>query len=440
MEKKRVLLITRYFPPLNCIATLRMYAWAKFFSKWGWEVEVLTTSKHGQNHIPLDLDTSFTTVHEVPYFDLLSLTNIEKAVKSQAKSFKKKTLFNRFKNFLVKVYRERLNERIPGRTDLWFFPASKYLKEMKKQGKSFDYIISSYGPPMCHILGAKAKQIFQAKWLADYRDLWLENHVYKGLWPFTLFEKLLEKRFVSQADHLTTVSFALAKELERKFPKIPVEVVENGFDKDLMQGIPNDFFKDEAKKFRVVYTGSIYRQKRDPSPLFAAVRELYEEKKITPDQLELRFYGAAVGDLHELIEKHQVEEFADHYGLVGQKEAFHIQESADALLFLEMPNPKIDGNLTGKLFEYLFASPPILAVGINRKMESGRLIQQANGGYICGQDVKAIKDSLQQLMAKSSLFEKKKEVIARYSRETQAIKVMELLQKKPVQQASALAV
>jgi glycosyltransferase involved in cell wall biosynthesis len=427
MKKAKVLLITRYFPPINCIATLRMYSWAKYFQKWGWEVDVLTTSKHNQITVSLDLDTSFASVHETPYFDPIALFSLEKQVKSKKEGLNKGGVKGAFKRFLVRIYRERLNERMPGRTDFWLFPALKELKKRKAQGIEYDYIISSYGPPVCHLLGAYAKRIFKGKWLADYRDLWVENHIYKGLWPFTLLEKILEKRSVKGADLLSTVSFALTKKLEEKFPGKEVLVIENGFDKEIMKGANSDYFKDEPEKFRVVYTGSIYRNKRDPSPLFEAVKELEAEKKIDPSTLELRFYGASMGDLDELIEKHQVQDYAKHWGLVNQIEAFSLQESASALLFLEAPNPEIDGNLTGKLFEYLYATPPIIGVGINKNMEAGKLINKANGGFICGQEVKAIKECLIELMHKPKPFLKRKEVIAAYSRESQALKVMQSL-------------
>lgn len=433
MKKARVLLITRYFPPINCIATLRMYSWAKYFSKWGWEVDVLTTTKHNQITVPLNLDTSFvSSVCEVPYFDPVALSNLEKQVKQKDKSFEsKRSPIATLKRFLVRIYRERLNERMPGRTDFWYSPAVKELKKRKEQGIEYDYVISSYGPPVCHLIGAYAKKLFKAKWLADYRDLWVENHVYKGLWPFTILERFLEKRSVKHADLISTVSFSLAKILEGKFPSKKVITVENGFDKEIMLDARDDYFSsEEEKKFRIVYTGSIYRGKRDPSPLFEAIKELEAEKKVDPSMLEVRFYGASMGDLQDLIQKYDVKAYAKHWGLVNQIEAFSLQESANALLFLEAPNPEIDGILTGKLFEYLYASPPIIAVGINKGMEAGKLIHKANGGFICGQEVKAIKECLLKLMSSDELFLKKKEVISAYSRESQALKVMQELSGK----------
>jgi len=158
-------------------------------------------------------------------------------------------------------------------------------------------------------VGYYAKKIFQKPWLADYRDLWIENHTFSGLWPFTVFEKFLEKKIIRSADQLTTVSHPLAEILSHKFPEIPVDVIENGFDPESMDEVPEDYFVGQPKKIRMVYTGSIYPAKRDPSPLFQAIRELSEDKKITPQQFEVLFYGSYASEVENLINSFHLEGF-----------------------------------------------------------------------------------------------------------------------------------
>jgi hypothetical protein len=52
---RHILLVTRSFPPLNAVSSLRMYQWAKYWSRGGVRVTVLTTTKHWFSG-PLDMD------------------------------------------------------------------------------------------------------------------------------------------------------------------------------------------------------------------------------------------------------------------------------------------------------------------------------------------------------------------------------------------------
>jgi hypothetical protein len=52
---RHILLITRFFPPLNVVSSLRMYQWAKYWAREGLRVTVLTTMKHWFSG-PLDTD------------------------------------------------------------------------------------------------------------------------------------------------------------------------------------------------------------------------------------------------------------------------------------------------------------------------------------------------------------------------------------------------
>jgi len=56
-NKLKILIITHYFPPSNSIASHRTYSWAKYWSKMGHDVTVLTTAKERrENDLNLPFD------------------------------------------------------------------------------------------------------------------------------------------------------------------------------------------------------------------------------------------------------------------------------------------------------------------------------------------------------------------------------------------------
>ena len=217
---RRILLVTRYFPPLDSVATMRMHAWAKYLDARGWDVSVLTTSKRGQVVTPLNRDLSRFSVTEVPYFDPLALAGVDKSAFVSQQTRPDRGIGRKLQVRLSQFYRQRMNERMPGRTDPWIIPAIGELRRQSRAGKTYQYVISSYGPPSALVVGHAAAKLFGATWVADYRDLWLENHAYAGLWPFTLVERLIETRTVQRrADLITTVSRRPGHRAEEEIPR-----------------------------------------------------------------------------------------------------------------------------------------------------------------------------------------------------------------------------
>src|SRR5690606_34909448 len=141
------------------------------------------------------------------------------------------------------------------------------------------------------------------------------------------------------------------------------------------------------KVVRIVYTGSIYVGKQDPSPLFSALHNLKAQKKLSPERLQVIFAGATVDKVKSVAKLHDVEEFCQFLGFLSREDALRMQRDCDALLFLEYVSPGVDGILTGKLFEYLFSGRPILGVGGTEKTSAGALIVKSGRGQALGVEV-----------------------------------------------------
>lgn len=81
---------------------------------------------------------------------------------------------------------------------------------------------------------------------------------------------ILEKTWLQGASAITTVSSHLAEQMRSLHSSIPVHVVRNGFlPEELAEISPaSQFFRDLnlESKTNIVYAGSIYAGRRDPSP------------------------------------------------------------------------------------------------------------------------------------------------------------------------------
>lgn len=432
MDKKLdILIITDYFPQQNSIASLRPYSWAKYWSKVGHNVTVLTTTKD-KNDSDLNLDCSSFEVIEV-----------ENSFKSKLKKRfgKNKTIDSSniqsnnkisFKSKIITILREVIQKRgllgtarMPDFND---FIISDSFNKIKN--KKFDMMISTAGPYTEHLIAQKLKkQNEDIFWVADYRDLWTQNHIFKGLFPFTLVEEYLEKKVNNSADMITTVSVPLAKQIQNKYKLSNVETVENGFDFEDLENIPkNKFWSDE--KVRLVYTGSIYKGKRDPSPLFEAISTIAKKNIKLLQDFEVIFVGGSKADLDELIGKYDVSKWVSYGGFLSREDSLRMQRDAYALIFLEFEAPGVDGILTGKLFEYICSGTQILGIGVTDVSTPGELISSSGHGVNFGKDSDKIEDYLKELLEnrKKVKIDKNIELIEKYSRKAQADRILELVE------------
>lgn len=435
-KKLKILIITHFFPPLNSIASHRAYSWAKYWSRMGYDITVLTTKKDmSDNRIDLPIENfKVIEIENTFYTGLKNLLGTTRQTLKYGFSSTGKTSNISLKYFLKK-YVESISRktgifiaRMPEFTDFWYL---NVLKEF--QFEPYDVVVSSFGPYIVHLLALRLKKRNLVKvWIADYRDLWTQNHIFKGLFPFTIIEGYLENKTNKTADVITTVSEPLAEQIKNRYKINNVEVIYNGFDKDVLKTLdPEPFWKDS--KIRIVYTGTIYPGYQDPSPLFQVIKELdYSEYKPLLENLEVLFAGKYAGNLDELINKFKVNKYVKHLGFLKYKDSLRMQRDASILLFLEFKSRNQDGILTGKLMEYLFSGTQIWAIGVDEQVMSGKLIRESGCGVCFGTNKERLKSHLIEILKNKNKpkIQPNLEILKTFSRKIQAEKLLEIILEK----------
>lgn len=369
----RILIVSTFFPPLNAIASLRPYSWAKEWAREGHEVTVLTTAKDQDPAVSLKLAHGCYKLLEIPLPKFLRQAKSAYAPSSSTRKSAVKCFFE--------WMRQRLGIfnacRMPDFTDLWIRPALQAVKTEPP----YDVVVSTAGPYSVHILAYLLKKRGQAtRWVADYRDNWSDNVFYGGLFPLNLVEKMLERQLLRLADAITTISPPFTESFKKKYRRQSVSTVFNGFDPEDLTAIDAAPAFPKDGRVRIVHTGSIYLGRRDPSPLFQALSELNRVENRLFDRLEIIFVGVNQANLQTLIDRYQVSQWVKIEGFVAREKALAMQRDADALLFLPWNDPKVDGVVTGKIFEYLFSKTPILAIGASHMELSQQMILEAKAG------------------------------------------------------------
>jgi glycosyltransferase involved in cell wall biosynthesis len=272
----------------------------------------------------------------------------------------------------------------------------------------WDCVVSSFGPYANHLIAYKLKRAQKARlWIADYRDLWIEHHMYHGMWPFTAYEAYLESKMLREADAITTVSEPLAQVLRSKDHGICVDVIENGFDDSQLTTIDWEMHLDDSEQtVRLVFTGTFYSDYYMPEPLFEAVRQLMvarnESKFGNVQQLDLEiwFVGPTPDDITSKARLYGIEQVVRCTGFLPREQAMQIQRESHALLFFDFQAEEYKGILSGKIFEYMASGTPIWGIGKIHDNSVATMLSSSNTGVHFSDNVELIKQAIEELLDK----------------------------------------
>ena len=424
MKTKSILIVTYDWMPRNSIAVHRPYAWAKYWSLAGLKITVLTAKKYAYDE-PLDLELPVldaVKVIEIPYRSEGSLNKNTSNIKRNIINFLKK-----YSSTIKKISGINFDIR-----DAWAKKAMPIALDLCNS-ECVDIVVSTYGPRACHYIAAKIKkEMPHIKWVADYRDMWSIRHNTETPLIQKRSEKKLEKKLLSKADLITTVSEPLVVDLG-EFLKKKVYPVFNGYDAEWSDAVKrfNKINEDKKNKspIKIIYTGIIYPGLRDPSPLFEAVNNLIENKVISKDEIHIHFYGHRQIGISELIYKNSASEYVTVHGHVSRELVLKEQQNADLLLLLESGENAAKGVLTGKIFEYMISGKPVLSLGSKKDSAIGLMIEKTGIGVVCENDTKEIKLILTQVLNNklSAIYHPKIDSIKKFDRRVQAMDFLNLI-------------
>ncbi|WP_150909723.1 glycosyltransferase family protein [Marinobacter halotolerans] len=425
MKNLRIAIITYNWPPRNAIGTHRPYAWARYWSEAGASVTILTANKQLYDE-PLDLD--LPPIEGVKVIEVIGSTRL-KLIKKVLNFDAVRTLAKKIKNWVNKRSIISIDPRLS-----WRYSARPIAGRL---ALDVDLVVSTYGPAASHLIGYDMKvanpELF---WVADYRDLWSQNHLTVMSRQNKELSRDTEMNTVAtRADLLSAVSKDMGVKL-RDLTGKEVLYVPNGF--DVNENSLLDRFSTLPVKpsgpMRIVYTGMIYEGHRDPTPLLKALVELHSDGLISTGEVTIDFYGSRADLAARLAENMQYAPFIRLKGHVSREEALLAQRSAGILLLLESTAPEARGVLTGKLFEYIASGKPILCIGSQPDYEIGGVLRQTGTGSVVGpSQFPSLKALVLDTLQGNGLYDQYKPnltEILKYSRRTQAIEFFETLREK----------
>jgi hypothetical protein len=430
MHIKKVLIITYYWPPSGGSGVQRWLKFTKYLRDFNWEPVIYTPENP---EIPVEDNSLLKDIPE-------GITILKKKI-WEPYSFYKKFLGQKVEDkiqtgFLTEKRKPKLKEKIsvwirgnlfiPDARKFWTGPSVKYLVTYLKKNP-VDIIISTGPPHSMHLIGMKLKEKLKIPWFADFRDPWT-NIYYRDDLKLSLFAKKkhlkLELEVLKKADTVTVVSPTLGENFAEIY-NCNYHVITNGFDED---DFPINQNLRTNTKFSITHVG-VLMKKSNPENLWSILRELTEVNEEFMNDLEIKLAGKVDYSIINSIKKNNLFPYLTKINYLPHEEIVEFQKQASVLLLLI---PNTDNSkliITGKLFEYLAARRPVLAIGPTDG-DAAEIINDTKAGMISGfGDNNRLKNNILALYHdyKKGKLQINTGNISKYSRKNLTCELVELL-------------
>ena len=284
---------------------------------------------------------------------------------------------------------------VPEMNVLTWLPAMARAVRRRVANETFDCLLTTSPPESSHLVGLLLGKSRPA-WIADFRDGW-SFEPWRESFPTSAQRRLdrwLERRVVGTAEVSVGATGPIADDLEQRLGA-RAAWVPNGWD-PVSEPTPaaTPVRLDRQGEVALVYTGTLSGAwGRDPGPLLRALKIVAGDTGAKP--IRLIHAGPLTTDERSLIDRVGVADAVEHLGTLARAAAIALQRSADALVLLTSRN---SSEATGKIFEYLVAGRPIVALAEGN--EAARIVRETNTGVtVPPDDVEAIARALRRVVS-----------------------------------------
>lgn len=400
------LLIAYHFPPIHGSSGLqRTLRFAQHLQAFGWRPIVLTVTPG-----------AYTSVVEARGNEVPSGVEVFRAFGLD--TARHLSVFGRYPLALA----------LPDRWSTWRFAAVPLAMRIIAR-RSVDVLWSTFPIATAHRIGLEVARRSALPWVAEFRDPMWQGH-YPPEPEINAAWRRLESDVFESAQAVVVTTPGALKQYRQRFPAFPsnrLKLIENGYDEETFKRAEADRAESRPDNSRprpitLLHSGVVYRSERDPTQLFAAVAALKRCGRLTADDYRIVFrasgdevgYGGDVAALG-------IDDIVQLEPPIDYLDALREMLDADAVLLLQAAN--CNAQIPAKLYEYLRAGRPILAL-TDPAGDTARTLDAAGAGRIARLDsreeIEAVLVEFVRDVHAGAARRPTAETVAAYSRKSQA--------------------
>jgi glycosyltransferase involved in cell wall biosynthesis len=386
-RRPKLLFLAWNFPPVQAVASLRTWNIAKYLTRLGWDVTVVTPKlelwRHIDNPEKVQVNVRMEGIRQIwtdHSWRFLSPIHL--------------SCWNQGLGWFTGGACRRL-ARMTGIDDAigWIKAAERACSSLRPD--DVDLILASGPPFSTFTLAEKFSKNLRRPYFLDYRDPLMVADIIQPFRPLALRR---EARLLSGAAGVTIVSDAWSCDLNARFNVgSKLKVVTNGYDPEEVRDVkPHDF-----GHFAIVYAGIFYPPERVITPVFSALKRL-ENKQGKSREWYFHYYGDHNQHVREEAARFGVADRVRLHGRVPRSEALSAIRGANIALvinsvFEEAP-ARIKGWVPAKLFEIIALETPILLIAPSGTDAETIALTSGPTGRFSGNDILGIQSFIDKLM------------------------------------------
>jgi glycosyltransferase involved in cell wall biosynthesis len=365
-DRRRVLVLAYYFPPVGGAGVQRTLKFVKYLEPLGWDATVISTRSRAYGARDESL------LAEVP-----AATRVRRTAALP---------LARYLGFaLHRLGLQRLRTYVMWPDGGLGWAPFAFLAAMRAARKDRpDVLLSSSAPYGSHLAALLVSRFTGLPWIADFRDEWTSN-------PHLAEQPRLLARLSERAERAITSS-ARAVVVAADYFRLRGLAEDDPRRVVIVNGVDEDDFSAEAHaappldKFVLAHVGTLY-ELQDPSIALRALAALVVGGAIDADRVEVRMVGNV-----------WIPDFAPPPGVRVERTGYleHGRAIAEmrtaSVLLLYVPASSLAPS--GKLFEYLASGRPVLCLAREDNLAS-RLVREWDAGVVADpHDEQAVSDAL----------------------------------------------
>lgn len=424
MEKRRLLIISYYWPPTGGSGVQRWVKFSKYLPEFGWQPVIYTPENPERlaydgsllADIPEEAEVIRRRIVE-PYGlyrrlfgkggqgqqEVNPLNSSDASLKSRLPRWLRGNLF------------------VPDPRVGWVRPSVRFLEKYLLE-HPVDAVVTTGPPQSMHLIGRELKRRTGVCWIADFRDPWTEMFYYKHLNLGKAADRRhhrMEQSVLDEADAVIAVSPPVRDDFAAH-AKSPVYLITNGFDTDDYRFAGEERESGDGK-FRIVHTG-LFAADGNPLNLWDALAAKCASDRGFAARLEIRLAGKTDLPVIEAIRARGLGDNLVDLGYLPHEQAVAEQRNADLLILPLRREPEYAKVLPGKIFEYLASGRPVLGIG-QEDGAAAQVLRDSGAGVMYDWDKRA---ELLEFIEKEHVIDGN---IERYSRRALTASLAELLDK-----------
>lgn len=392
---KKVLIITYYFPPSGGPGVQRVLKFVKYLPEFGWQPVVLTVTDADYpardesllDEIPSSVHVYRSKIFE-PYRLYRKLTGKPPGAPVDVDNIPHDGTRRSFREALAQFVRSTFF--IPDARVGWLpYAVPMGLEIIKHEG--IDALYSSSPPYTSALVARRLRNKSRLPWIAGFRDPWTGflSTPQRSAAPAAI-DRYMEFSVLRDASLIEVAWKGILKDMLAKHPRISPDkflYLPNGYDADDFPAVG----PPQNEQFTVTYTGSMYG-KRNPQSFLRAVESLVDEGSVELSKIRLRFIGRFGSDIMEMIGRTSVSKAVETVAYLPHRESLEALLRSDALLLVVDEAEGSAEIVPGKVFEYLGAHRPIIALAQEGAVAD--LVRKTRSGFVAAnQDLDAIRSA-----------------------------------------------